>query len=336
MHPDHPGLNSTKLFQFTGSFAGGWNVKTIWDDVARGHEIRIGDIHPNEGNEIGLVGYSNNVSIISMMDVENAPEPMVAGGATQTIESGGEGTFNLAIQSDSKMYFSVNDAEDLEVMLLPEAMYSTGSLSIKVKAGHVTEDTTVALNVIIDYGTGTMTFPIDVTITEDVTAPSLSSFYDMEGNVLANGDKVLWNDTLIFEYSESISAESFVAAKTGETLKLEWGSKVVEADFELSEDGKTMTVHLEPLELMGTITIYFDGLKDQAGLDIAQDPIEVQVKGKDDGEEPDNAWIIIIIVLMVLILIAASIYFVVNNQKKPEKEAGDERETKMPPEPKQI
>jgi hypothetical protein len=140
----------------------------------------------------------------------------------------------------------------------------------------------------------------------------------------------MWNDTLMFEFSEPISAESFQAAETNKTLKVEWGGKDVEADFQLSEDGKTMTVHLEPLELMGTITVYFDGLKDEAGLDISQNPIELKVKGKDSGEEDGYAWIIIIVVLIVLILIAVGIYFVMNSQNK----ASEKEE--MPPEPKQI
>jgi hypothetical protein len=262
---------------------------------------------------------------------------MVTGGSTQTIESGGEATYTIAIQSDSKMYFSVNDVDDLEVMLLPEAMYSTGSLSLKVKAGRVAEDTTVNIDVEIDYITGTMTFPMVITIAADTTQPSVSEMVDQDGNTIADGSEVMWNDTLIFEFSEPISADSFHAAETAKTLKVEWGGKEVDADFELSEDGRTMTVQLEPLELMGTITISFEGLKDEAGLDISQDTLELKVKGKEtDDDESGYAWIIIIVVLIVLILIAVGIYFVMNSQKNASGDEEKKDSNEMPPEPKQI
>ncbi|MBN1390825.1 MAG: hypothetical protein JXA22_09330, partial [Candidatus Thermoplasmatota archaeon] len=327
---------SAKLVQITGSFASGWTTRTIWSDVARGHEIRVGDIHPDEGVEIALVGYSRNVSVVSLMDVIETPAPTVTGAGPQNIASGEEKEIKLNIDSFSKVYFSADNVDDLEFELVPGSMYASGTLTLKIKAMHVAEQTTKTLNLEVDYGSGKMTVPIEITIGADTTAPEVSGIKDAEDNSIGPADEVMWNSTIRIEFSEPISQASFDSAKTSGTLKLEIDSKVKEAVFQLSADRRSILVDLEPMELSGTATLYFDGLKDDAGVEIDQQPIDVKVKGKaSDDENGGMAWIIIILVLIVIVVLAVIIYFAFLQKKEGGREERDEGDG-MPPEPKQI
>ncbi|MGA1820882.1 MAG: hypothetical protein ACMUHU_07740, partial [Thermoplasmatota archaeon] len=321
---------STRLVQISGSFSTGWKVKDIWKDTARGHEIRIADIHPDEGVEIATVGYSYNLTIFSQMDVEGTDVPEATSDEPYTLGPGEEKVIKVNIKTDAKMYFSVNDVEDLEVVLLQDSMYFSGTLTIKVKAAHIAEDKTVTLNLQIDYGSGKLTYPMEITIGKDTVAPTVDVLTDSEGNELSDGGQILWNDTLTIQFSEPISEASFNAAKTAGTLKLEWGGKArEEAVFVLSEDRKSISVDLEPMKLAGTVTISLEGLKDDAGLDIDLTPLEVQVKGKMSDDGGGIAWIVIIIVLVIIVIGAAVVYFAFIGKK--ESGEGD-----LPPEPKQI
>ncbi|MGA1793107.1 MAG: hypothetical protein ACMUHM_04080, partial [Thermoplasmatota archaeon] len=319
---------SAKLVQITGSFASGWNTKVIWNDVARGHELRVADFHPDEGLEIACVGYSNNVSVISLMDAVGAMTPTITDDGTDSIASGEVKEIKLNIESFSKMYFSVADVEGLDVELLPNSMFSSGTLVLKVKAEGTSEDKTATINLQIDYGSGKMTYPLDLSIVKDAVAPTVEDLKDGDGNEIGVGDAIGWNETLVIGFSEPISEGSFNSAKNAGTLKLEWGGKDREAEFVLSEDRRSISVDLEPMKLTGTITLYFEGLKDDAGLDIEQTPLEVQVKG-EMSDENGIAWIVIIIVLLIIVIGAAVVYFAFIGKK----ESG---EGELPPEPKQI
>jgi len=196
---------------------------------------------------------------------------------------------------------------------------------------HITEDKTVTLNLVIDYGSGKKNYPVEITIKEDVTAPTVSGLVDRDGNTIGTEDEIMWNSTLKIEFSEPISSASFISSRDAGTLNLKWGGKEQEAEFLLSTDRKSIMVDLEPLKLFGTITLNFDGLKDDAGLDIDQVPLEVKVKGDDSEDDgPGLAWLIIIIVLVIL-LIAGVVIYALFLQKKDEK-----TENELPPEPKQI
>ncbi|MGA1873361.1 MAG: hypothetical protein ACMUHY_06785 [Thermoplasmatota archaeon] len=335
--PDTPGNElysfgySTKLVQITGSFASGWNRKVIWNDVARGHELRVGDIHPAEGVEIVTVGYSNNVSVISMMDASGTSTPTITGGSDVSLEPGEVKDVPLKVESFMKIYFTADEVEDLEFELLPSTMYSSGSLTLKLKAGHVPEAKTVTIDLEVDYGSGKMTYPIEVDIAQDTTAPMVEMLTDGKGIAIGAEDEIMWNDTLHIRFSEPISSQSFVSARDAGTLKLESGGKAKDAVFTLSDDRMSIMVNLEPMKLSGTVLLTFDGLKDDAGLDISQEPLEVRVKGESEDEN-GIAWVIIIIVLVLLILVAGIIYFVVS-----QKQAGEgSEEGELPPEPKQI
>ncbi|MGA1865935.1 MAG: hypothetical protein ACMUFK_00540, partial [Thermoplasmatota archaeon] len=157
------------------------------------------------------------------------------------------------------------------------------------------------------------------------------------GNSIGAADKVMWNSTIRIEFSEPISMESFNSAKNSGTLKLELDGKVKEAAFQLSGDRKSILVDLEPMELSGTATLYFDGLKDDAGIEIEQQPIDMKVKGKaSDDEDAGMAWIIIILVLMVIVILAVVIYFAFFHKKNEGLSEMKDEGNEIPPEPKQI
>ncbi|MEA3557942.1 MAG: hypothetical protein U9R75_01685, partial [Candidatus Thermoplasmatota archaeon] len=95
---------------------GGWTAKDIFMDSARAHEIRIGDIHPNDGNEIVLVGYSQNVTLVSPSGWEaryafvgSDDLECIDGIAIGDVVSSHEGNEMVWVARDEKVYIGYYD-----------------------------------------------------------------------------------------------------------------------------------------------------------------------------------------------------------------------------------
>ncbi|MFW3146460.1 MAG: hypothetical protein ACMUIE_06580, partial [Thermoplasmatota archaeon] len=327
---------STRLVQITGGFGSSWTVKDIFRDVARSHEIRIGDVHPNAGVEIAIVGYSKNVTIVSQLEPAALSAPVVTGDDAMTIGSEEKKTLDLDVQYSSKMYFSMDDIEGLDITLKPSSMLYSGRITVEVQAGVITEDATDNVVLKIKHDGGTLSYPIELTLEKDDKAPEPREVRTMEGDVLQEGDKVLWNETLEISFNEVISESSFFAAKDGGMLKVIWGGSERDVVFTLSEDGKSVMIDLDEQAAAGDITIELSGLKDAAGNEIETFTLTLEVEGGDEGDD-DNGMLFIIIIIAVLAVVAILGILIFLYQKKSGGEAEEkEDETFDTKEPKQI
>ncbi len=99
------------LYQAHGSFSTGYEVSDLYKDVARGHEIRIGDLLTDRpGYEIAVVGYSQAMKVVypSGWEVEAA---YTSGGATDGVAIGEllsehEGSEAVILSRDMGVYLS--------------------------------------------------------------------------------------------------------------------------------------------------------------------------------------------------------------------------------------
>ncbi|MGA1848805.1 MAG: hypothetical protein ACMUHB_05635, partial [Thermoplasmatota archaeon] len=211
---------STRLVQITGTFSGGWSTKDLFHDMARGHEIRIGDFHPNDGKEIAVVGYASNVTIVSLMEPVSAPIPTVSGDSTLSVDSESSATAKVQVSGDSYMTITADDVTGATVKLVPGKLFIQGTVEIIVTAGVISEDSIQDMKIYVDYGGGKVEHTIQVTLKADETAPSVSEFRNPEGDLIQDGDAVMWNDTIEITMSEPVSRSSFEAAVSGGLLKV--------------------------------------------------------------------------------------------------------------------
>ncbi len=104
------------LYQAHGSFSTGYEVSNLYEDVARGHEIRIGDLLTDRpGYEIAIVGYSEALKVVypSGWEVETAYQ---TGGATDGVAIGElisehEGSEAVILSRDMGVYLSYYQPE---------------------------------------------------------------------------------------------------------------------------------------------------------------------------------------------------------------------------------
>ncbi|MEA3558332.1 MAG: Ig-like domain-containing protein, partial [Candidatus Thermoplasmatota archaeon] len=307
---------------------GGWTAKDIFMDSARAHEIRIGDIHPNDGNEIVLVGYSQNVTIISLREQTAAVPPSLSGESSVTLRSEGEASLEMEVTSDIDVSFSVDVVDGVEIELSSETMFLSGVLYVSLKADVITEDSNTTFNIYLDYAGGSMSYPVSLDLEGDDSAPTVSEIRKRDGTALSGGDEVSWNDTIEISFNEPITEASFEAARSGELLKVEWGGAIMDVLFDITADGKTISMDLNEQVLIGDITVTISGLKDQAGNEMETLSVELSVTApEEDGK--DNGLIIIALISagLILVLVFGAVIFLMNK--------GGE-ETDMPKEPKLI
>ena len=326
---------STRLVQITGTFGSGWTTKDIFMDSARAHDMKIGDVHPDEGSEIAIVGYSQNVTVISLREQTAAVPPSLSGENTATLHSGGSASIEIGVTSNIDVSVSVDEVDGVEISLSSKTMFLSGILNVNLKAGSITENSSITFNIYLHFAGGTLSYPISLDLEADDEAPNVLDMQTEDGDSLSEGDEVSWNDTLKIIFNEPISEASFEAAKDGGLLKVEWGGVVIDVLFYRSADGKTITIDLNEQVLIGDITMTLSGLKDEAGNEIETFSVKLSVTLPEDGEEDGSLVIIgIISAALIIVLVFGAVIFLMNRGRGEGEEADEEVD--MPREPKLI
>jgi hypothetical protein len=241
------------------------------------------------------------------------------------------------------MTVTADELTGAAVKLVPGKLFIQGTVEVIVTAGVISEDSTQDMKIYVDYGNGKVEHTIKVTLKADETAPSVSELRNPDGDLIQDGDVVMWNETIEITMSEPVTRSSFDAAVSGGLLKVEWGGNVRDVVFTLSEDGKMITLDLNEQIAAGTMTVTISGLSDEAGNEVQPLTIMLEVN-KSSDDDGDNTWVIVVIVLVIiafLVIVAVLVAVVAaKNREKVSGEGdeseGEEKETELPKEPKLI
>ncbi|MGA1822519.1 MAG: hypothetical protein ACMUIG_08325 [Thermoplasmatota archaeon] len=335
--PDVPGPElysfgySRRVTKITGSFATSWSAEVVYFDSARGHEIRIGEILPgNGGAEIAIVGYSRSLTIIGLNEVDAGTNtPTVDGPDSVTINSGETKTLSFTVEGDGQITIGYDKDPALEVSINPATAMFKGSFKVTIRAVPTMANASATLTLNLGGATAGATKDIAVTIVADSAKPSVGDATLDDGTAITEDTKVEPNGSLMIPLSEAVTPESFQDALASGGISAMYGDEPAEADFTLSEDGKTIHIDLKDEKAeKDTLDIKISGLKDEAGNEVAPRTIPVKMK-TDDGGGPSILIpvIIVIVVLLVLVVIIGIILFLF---------MGKEEDGENPEEPKQI
>jgi hypothetical protein len=127
-----------------------------------------------------------------------------------------------------------------------------------------------------------------------------------------------------------VDPASFSTAVSNGGLKMEWGGDAREVLFTLSDDGKMITIDLDDKIVRGDTTLTISGLTDIAGNEI--DTISLDIEVERESKTNKGGWVVIVLVVLfaVIFLIIAGVIYIQRSKEE------EEKDTKMPKEPKQI
>jgi len=301
---------SRRLVQITGTFSTGWKVKDIFLDTARSHDVRIGDVRASTpGPEIALVGYSNNLTVISPRTSGTPAPPTVTGKTAETIDSGAVKAIDLVVSANGPMTVTASTSSTgITMTQLPATVQYYGKVRITVQAKPTNVDSTAKIDVKV-MAEGVWTWHnITIAIKADTSTPTVSKVTNATGALLQPNATITADEVLHFTFSEPVTRASFDAAKADKKLKAVWGGKERDAVFTLSADGRTISMDLNGLAPLGTVTVTLEGLKDEAGNTIQ--PRTLAYKVAADEEDPPIDDLVLIIIIGVIILIVIIILFI--------------------------
>ncbi|MCU0799443.1 MAG: hypothetical protein MUC62_07205, partial [Candidatus Thermoplasmatota archaeon] len=301
---------SRRLVQITGTFSTGWKAKDIFLDTARSHDVRIGDVRASTpGPEIALVGYSNNLTVISPRSSGTPTLPTVTGKTAETIDSGAVKSIDLIVSANGPMTVtSSTSSTGITISQLPATVQYYGKVRITVQAKPANVDSTARIDVKV-MAEGVWTWHnITIAIKADTLPPTVSKVTNATGALLQPNATITADEVLNFAFSEPVTRASFDKAKTDKKLKIVWGGKERDAVFSLSADGKIVSLDLNDLAPVGTVTVTLDGLKDDANNTIQSRTLSYKVAADEDDPPLDD--LILVLVIGVIILIVIVILFI--------------------------
>lgn len=317
---------SRRLVQITGTFSTGWKTKDIFLDTARSHDIRIGDVRASTpGPEIMLVGYSNNVTVISPRSSGTPSLPTVSGKTAETIDSGAMKAIDLVVSANGPLTVtSSTSSKGITMSQLPATLQYYGKVRITIQANPSNVDSTARIDVKV-MAEGVWTWHnITISIKADTLPPTVSKVMNATGAVLQPNATIAAEEVLNFVFSEPVTRASFDAATVEKKLKVVWGGKERDAVFLLSADGRTISIDLNGLAPIGTVTVTMDGLKDDAGNNIQARTLSFKVAADEDDPPVDDLVLTIVIGIIILIVIIVLFILIYGGSKKKDDAQGDE------------
>ena len=315
--PDIPGQElytfgySRRLVQVIDPFGTGRGSREIFRDTARGHEIRIGDMDPaSDGNEIALVGYSNNLTVVSIKEEGSSLTPSIRYTSRATVGSGEETSLDLEIDGgDTYMELEVVSPDGIEASVYPEMLFIMGTARLTILAEPTREDAVKDVTIVLNYPGGNTTVVIALSVTGDDSPPVPVSISDRSGNALNNGSTVPWNGTILVEFSEPVTRDSFESALESGAIRLDWGDEARDVEITLSGDGTEIMIALDEQVPVGGVKLTISGLRDEAGNEMGALTMDLNIKGEEENG-PGSLWFIILVVfLIIVVVVAIMLYF---------------------------